>query len=61
VIAHLEAALRDGGPELRALAARALGNTRDATTLPALQAATSDRDARVREAAVGALQRLRAG
>jgi HEAT repeats len=60
-IGHLEAALRDDGPELRALAARGLGISQDATAVPALQAATNDRDPAVREAAEGALRRLGAG
>jgi HEAT repeats len=60
VIGHLEAALRDGDPQLRMLAARALGKSQDATAVPALHAATHDPEPRVREAAQGALRRLHA-
>jgi len=57
-IGHLEAVLRDGDSELRVLAAQALGNTEDATAVPALQAARHDADARVQAAADAALRRL---
>jgi HEAT repeat protein len=59
-IGHLEAALRDGDPPLRVLAARALGKSEDATAIPALHAATHDPEPRVREAAESALRRLHA-
>ena len=57
-VGQLEAILLNGDVELRALAARALGKSREATAIPALQAAIRDRNPIVRAEAVAALRSL---
>ncbi len=56
--AYWTQALRNPSPRLRALAARALGETRDAAAVPALLEALRDPDDEVRLGAVQALGRI---
>ncbi|MAQ14244.1 MAG: hypothetical protein CMN30_05555 [Sandaracinus sp.] len=58
---HLERALRDGNPAVRAAAATALGRLGDRAAIGALRRATRDSSASVRMQAERSIERLRAG